>query len=185
MYSQFDLRFFIGCLISHVCFPVRETKLDMVSFEGQAGPMLQIEFLMVIDLVLSGSCRIESYGEESPDISGSGASDAVSVVMHKDCPGAVALVGQFDGAVFISGCFSSVLRDFCRVNHAKFFQFRPIGDGAECASFVMRVCADVMRGDESRAGDLRFVEGVDALDLLRSLQHISRASVLSASEALH
>lgn len=138
----------------------------------------RIEFLAVVDRVLSGACRVEQYDSDSPDLSTSDDADAVSVVMHRDAPGVVALVGCLDGAFFISGCFSGRLRAFLLREHATEFVFKDSYDPDGSVRFLMRFCARVGSGESIDQSGLYILEGIDAVELLHALKHVSNSSVL-------
>lgn len=138
--------------------------------------MSKLSFDSVVQAVLDGRCSVETVEGVEPWPTGVQVGcDVVSILMHRDVPGAVALFGEIGGATVLTGAFSSKLRDFIAVRHARHFRFDSVRAPDAAVRFLFKCIAEML--DSRRENEnFRFVCGADGADLLASLRAISRAS---------
>lgn len=135
-------------------------------------------FEVLVDRVLSGRCAVETVeGVEPFPTDFPIGDDVVSVVMHRDYPGAVVLFGEVDGAAVLAGVFASRLWSFLAIHRADLFSFSTANTPEAAIRFLFSCCADpaVFRAERAR---LRFVCGVEGAELLSELQRVARDSVV-------
>lgn len=130
-------------------------------------------FESLVDLVLSERCSVETAEGVPGWPTGATVSGAViSILMHRDVPGAVALFGEVDGVTVLTGAFSGRLKDFVAAHHAARFRFDSCRSPEAAIRFLFSKVAGI---SESRREDenFRFVCGVEGAELLASLKRVS------------
>lgn len=93
--------------------------------------------------------------------------ESLSVLMHPELPGAVALAGVLGQRVFVSGFGSERLREACLEQHPEIFLESPQADRKEV--LVCLVGAVVATLEGSLDEPFVLVPGGDALDLVRQI----------------
>lgn len=142
------------------------------SMPSNASMRKPVHFAEVVEAVLSGACTVEDG--ESASVFYDGGS-TVSVILHRDFPGVVALYGDMDGEDFLTGAFSSRLRSFLAQHHAARFRFDSCPSGREAISRLFRILV-TRSAWERESPHFRFVCGGDGVQLLSELKRVSASA---------
>lgn len=148
----------------------------------QSYTMPRFTFASVVDRVLEGAARIDAApGFPAWPQHGQAPEDVVSVVLHRDYPGACALVADIEGSTVLTGAFVSRLRDFVLREHPNLFVAdKQIDPEGSLRSLFDRVVA-ATRGDVINDDGFRLVEGFDGYVLLSEIRRVERESVSDGS----
>lgn len=135
-----------------------------------------LTFDAVVDRVLAGLCEVETAEGVSPWPTGVRVGDAViSVLMHRDVPGAICLFGEIDGATVLTGAFSDRLKDYIAQHRASMFRFDSCRSPEASIRFLFKCVAEI--GQTHKEDDnFRFVLGIEGAELLFELKRVSGAS---------
>lgn len=136
-----------------------------------------LHFPDVCRLVFDGALTVEP---SSADVSASALSrikrDSIAVLMHHDAPGAIVLIGYFRKRLILTAAYSGQLRFAACSDFSEFFDIHSALSPADSIHFLVGSAVDAMHDHKSDLDGFRYICGLDAVPLLRSLVRLSQSA---------
>lgn len=138
-----------------------------------------VEFWSIVEAVLERRLSVDCspQGQPWPVLATVDQPGSVTVLMHRDLPGATVLAGEVGGEFFLTGCFSASVFAHVARHRAEWFSFTALPEPEAMVPLFFDVVVAAMNGRKVDESAFRFIEGAEGAQFLRELKRVCRESV--------